>query len=45
MKSDFSFLIALLHSGLKRVFRTIQIEDLIFKKYYSEDLQKLVPGK
>ena len=44
MRSDFSFLIASLHSGLQRVFRTIQIEDLIFKQY-SEALQKWVPGK
>ena len=43
MRNDFSFLISSLHSGLKRVFRTIQIEDAISQNS-SKDLQKLVPG-
>ena len=41
MKNDFSFLIASLHSGLKRVFRTIQIEDLIFQQSLPQQEQSL----
>ena len=43
IRDDFTFLLASLHSGYRRVFRTILIEDIISRKF-SERSQQFVQG-
>ena len=43
IRDDFTFLLASLHSGYRRVFTTIIIEDIISRKF-SKDSMKLIEG-